>query len=121
VAKAGFTASALRRMESVHAPNACSKSIPNERFALELREVLATYSPYGDGLSFGQASTSGRPYVSPQFLTSIETEEPYDQLEFTGVRIDTGAKVSVRPAIGAKDTPPPGTSRNVCGSDPSAA
>ncbi|MFM9844642.1 MAG: hypothetical protein ACKVOI_16910 [Dongiaceae bacterium] len=65
------------------------------RFALELREVLATYSPYGDGLSFGQASTAGRPYASPQFLTSNETEEPYDQLEFTGGRIQPGASVAM--------------------------
>ena len=65
------------------------------RFALELREMIGTYSPYGDGLSFGQASTAGRPYVSPQFLTSNETEEPYDQLEFTGGRIEPGASASM--------------------------
>jgi hypothetical protein len=65
------------------------------RFALELREMVETYSPYGDGLSFGQASTAGRPYVSPQFLSSNETEEPYDQLEFSGGRIEPGATVSM--------------------------
>lgn len=65
------------------------------RFALELREVLATYSPYGDGLSFGQASSAGRPYVSPQFLASNETEEPYDQLEFSGGRIEPDASASM--------------------------
>jgi hypothetical protein len=65
------------------------------RFALELREMVETYSPYGDGLSFGQASTAGRPYFSPQFLSSNETEEPYDQLEFTGGRIEPGATVSM--------------------------
>ena len=65
------------------------------RFALELREVLATYSPYGDGLSFGQASTAGRPYVSPQFGATSEIEEPYDQLEFTGGHIQPGASVSM--------------------------
>jgi hypothetical protein len=65
------------------------------RFALELREMIGTYSPYGDGLSFGQASTAGRPYVSPQFLSSNETEEPYDQLEFTGGRIEPGASASM--------------------------
>jgi len=65
------------------------------RFALELREVLETYSPYGDGLSFGQASTAGRPYVSREFTTSNETEEPYDQLEFTGGRIEPGASATM--------------------------
>ncbi len=65
------------------------------RFALELREVLETYSPYGDGLSFGQGSIAGRPYVSPQFDVSNETEEPYDQLDFTDGRIEPGATVSM--------------------------
>jgi len=65
------------------------------RFAFELREVLETYSPYGDGLSFGQASTAGRPYVSREFTTSNETEEPYDQLEFTGGRIEPGASATM--------------------------
>jgi hypothetical protein len=64
-------------------------------FALELREVLETYSPYGDGLSFGQASTAGRPYVSREFTISTETEEPYDQLEFTGGRIEPGASATM--------------------------
>lgn len=65
------------------------------RFSLELREVVETYSPYGDGLSFGQASTAGRPYLSPQFGAASEIEEPYDQLEFSGGHILPGASVSM--------------------------
>jgi len=65
------------------------------RFALELREVLNSYSPYGDGLSFGQASTAGRPYRSAGFTGNTEVEEPYDSLEFSGGRIEPGASVSM--------------------------
>jgi hypothetical protein len=65
------------------------------RFSVELREVVETYSPYGDGLSFGQASTAGRPYFSPQFGAASEIEEPFDQLEFTGGRIQPGASVAM--------------------------
>ena len=65
------------------------------RFALELREVLNSYSPYGDGLSFGQASTAGRPYGSSGFTTNNEIEEPYDSLEFSGGRIEPGASASM--------------------------
>jgi hypothetical protein len=65
------------------------------RFALELREILDSYSPYGDGLSFGQASTAGRPYGSSGFTANTETEEPYDSLEYTGGRIVPGASASM--------------------------
>ena len=46
------------------------------RFALELREMVETYSPYGDGLSFGQASTAGRPYVSPSSSPATRPRSP---------------------------------------------
>lgn len=65
------------------------------RFQLEVREVLGSYSPYGDGLSFGQASTVGRPYTSSGFTTNTEIEEPYDSLEFSGGRIEPGDSVSM--------------------------
>jgi len=65
------------------------------RFALELREVLNSYSPYGDGLSFGQASTAGRPYGSSGFSANNEIEEPYDSLEYSGGRIEPGASASM--------------------------
>jgi hypothetical protein len=65
------------------------------RFALEVREVLGSYSPYGDGLSFGQASTVGRPYTSSGFATNTEIEEPYDSLEYSNGRIEPGSSVSM--------------------------
>jgi hypothetical protein len=65
------------------------------RFALEVREVLGAYSPYGDGLSFGQASTVGRPFMSSGFGGNTEIEEPYDSLEFSNGRIEPGASVTM--------------------------
>ncbi len=53
-------------------------------FEMELREVLAVHSPYGDGLSFGQASTVGRPFQSSVFAKNEEVEEPYDSVSFGG-------------------------------------
>ena len=60
-----------------------------------MREVLESYSPYGDGLSFGQASTAGRPYLSSGFTANTEVEEPYDSLSFSGGRIEPGGKVAM--------------------------
>jgi hypothetical protein len=65
------------------------------RFGHELREVLDSYSPYGDGLSFGQASQMGRPYASTGFTLSSEIQEPYDSLEFSGGRVDVGDSASM--------------------------
>jgi hypothetical protein len=51
-------------------------------FEMELRETLANRSPYGDGLSFGQASTIGRPFTSSNFALNHEVDEPYDSIAF---------------------------------------
>jgi hypothetical protein len=51
-------------------------------FNLELREFLDRESPFGDGLSFGQASKAGRPFGADRFAEVIETLEPYDGLQF---------------------------------------
>jgi len=53
-------------------------------FEMELRETLANQSPYGDGLSFGQASTVGRPFQSNLFSQNQEIDEPYDSVAFRG-------------------------------------
>ena len=54
------------------------------RFALELREMVwAPTAPMGTGSPSARPSTSGRPYTSPGFASSTETEEPYDSLEFS--------------------------------------
>ncbi len=55
---------------------------PWSMFNLELRELLDDPSPFGDGLSFGQASDAGRPFRSDRFAEVIETREPYDGVQF---------------------------------------
>ena len=57
-------------------------SQPWTLFTLELREKLGQESPFGDGLSFGQASEAGRPFFSDRFDTNLETREPYDGVQF---------------------------------------
>jgi hypothetical protein len=52
------------------------------QFDLELREFIEYPSPFGDGLSFGQASKAGRPFSADRFADNIETREPYDNVAF---------------------------------------
>ncbi len=48
------------------------------------------HSPYEDGLSFGQASQSGRPFVSDRYSAAIEHDEPYDGVSFSGGLVRPG-------------------------------
>ncbi len=64
------------------------------QFEMELRETLAHQSPYGDGLSFGQASMVGHPFTSGTFATNDETDEPYDSVAFRGGTVRPGETVS---------------------------
>jgi len=64
-------------------------------FTLELREFQDRYSPFGDGLSFGQASVAGRPFRSDGFSTVEEIEEPYDGISFMGGMIEPGGRVTL--------------------------
>ncbi len=68
-------------------------SQPWTLFSLELREKLLQESPFGDGLSFGQASEAGRPFVSDRFETNIETREPYDGVQFYDGVVEPGETV----------------------------
>jgi len=63
-------------------------------FEMELRETLEHQSPYGDGLSFGQASAVGRPFTSSGFGINRETEEPYDSVVFRDGTVRPGESVS---------------------------
>lgn len=63
-------------------------------FEMELRETLAHESPYGDGLSFGQGSTVGHPFVSSKFPTVNETDEPSDSVAFRDGTVHPGESVS---------------------------
>jgi len=65
-------------------------------FEMELREVLDQQSPYGDGLSFGQASVVGRPFISSVFPQVDEIDEPYDSLSFHGGIVRPGETVTFK-------------------------
>ena len=59
-------------------------------YNLELREIVTQHSPYEDGLSFGQASEAGRPFVSDRYSAVAEHDEPYDGVSFSGGLVRPG-------------------------------
>jgi hypothetical protein len=68
---------------------------PWSLFNLELREFFDRASPFGDGLSFGQASDSGRPFRSDRFAENIETREPFDGVQFADGLVEPGDTVAL--------------------------
>jgi hypothetical protein len=74
------------------------------QFDLELREFIDHPSPFGDGLSFGQASEAGRPFATDRFGDSIETREPYDAISFFDGSVEPGETVVVNVVV--TDTTP---------------
>jgi hypothetical protein len=74
------------------------------QFDLELREFVDYPSPFGDGLSFGQASKAGRPFLADGFADNIETREPYDSVAFVDGNIAPGETVVLRVVV--TDTTP---------------
>jgi hypothetical protein len=73
-------------------------------FNLELREIETHSSPFGDGLSFGQASHAGRPFGSDRFASVTDIQEPYDGVSFSEGMIAPGEEVTVSVVI--TDTTP---------------
>jgi hypothetical protein len=73
-------------------------------FNLELREFFDRESPFGDGLSFGQASEAGRPFRSDRFAETIETREPFDGVQFVDGLVGPGQTVTV--SVVVTDTTP---------------
>jgi len=73
-------------------------------FQVELRKQLDTPSPYGDGLSFGQGSSIGRPFASDTFAANDVTDEPYDAIVFRNGTVRVGERASLRFVI--TDTAP---------------
>ena len=67
---------------------------PWSLFNIELRELFGEPSPFGDGLSFGQATDAGRPFSSDRFAESLETREPFDGVQFYDGLVPPGATVT---------------------------
>jgi len=77
---------------------------PWSLFNLELREFLESASPFGDGLSFGQATEAGRPFSSDRFAESLETREPFDGVQFYSGLVPPDEAVAISVVI--TDTTP---------------
>ena len=77
---------------------------PWSLFNLELREILDFASPFGDGLSFGQATEAGRPFGSDRFAESLETREPFDGVQFYDGLVPPGEAVAL--SVVVTDTTP---------------
>lgn len=69
--------------------------LPWPIFNLELREFMNQSSPFGDGLSFGQATEAGRPFTSDVFVMNDDIGEPYDGLSFYDGMIMPGERVAL--------------------------
>jgi len=75
-------------------------------FDLELRERLRDHSPYEDGLSFGQGTIAGRPFLSDTFDYADEISEPFDKVSFSGGKVPPGGTVAFSVVI-TDSTPRP--------------
>jgi hypothetical protein len=107
----GMTAAFGNRIRSHHEVGfALTKIVHNgtgqiwTQFDLELREFVDYPSPFGDGLSFGQASMAGRPFTADGFADNIETREPYDSVAFIDGGIAPGGTVVL--SVVVTDTTP---------------
>ncbi len=102
VTVSGLTATFGNRIESHHVTGfALTKIVRNATprpwagFDLELQEVLGHNSTYYDGLSFGQATEMGRPFVSDRYVEVREIIEPFDGVSFSGAKVEPGESVTV--------------------------
>lgn len=77
---------------------------PWPAFSMELREFQDRASPFGDGLSFGQATEAGRPFRSDGFAVLEDIEEPYDGISFFDGLIEPGEQVTMTVVV--TDTTP---------------
>jgi hypothetical protein len=63
---------------------------------IELQSKLGQPSDHTDELSFGQGSTSGRPFTADAFVHVTLIDEPYDRIECDDGRVPPGGEVSLR-------------------------
>ena len=77
---------------------------PWSLFNLELRESIEQASPFGDGLSFGQASEAGRPFRSDRFAEVLETDRALRRRPVFGGLVAPGETVAV--SVVVTDTTP---------------
>lgn len=75
-------------------------------FEMELRETLERTSPYGDGLSFAQATPATRPFTADRFGSLRRVDEPIDAVEFADGLVRPGETVTVT-AVVTDYTPAP--------------
>lgn len=73
-------------------------------FDMELREFQDASSPFGDGLSFGQATEAGKPFLSDHYQQNQDVDEPYDGVSFFDGMVEPGGKATFRFVI--TDTTP---------------
>lgn len=64
-------------------------------YDIEMQKLLGTPSDIYDGLSFGQNSQAGRPFVSDMFTESVALDEPRDAITYYGGVVPPGGKVSM--------------------------
>lgn len=109
----GLTARFANRVGSHHLTGFALRKVAVNRtgfiwmsYNLELRQSEDEHSPYGDGLSFGQASDVWRPFASSVFLTSHTTDEPVDAVVFTDGQVEPGQSATFDLVI--TDTSPVG-------------
>jgi hypothetical protein len=69
---------------------------PWTSFEIELQSTLGTPSDYGDGLSFGQGSSAGRPFTASGFDQVTLIDEPYDRIEYDQGKVPTGSHATFR-------------------------
>jgi hypothetical protein len=73
-------------------------------FDMELREFQDSSSPFGDGLSFGQATEAGKPFQSDHYRQNQDVDEPYDGVSFFDGVVEPGGQATFRFVI--TDTTP---------------
>jgi hypothetical protein len=66
---------------------------------IELQSTLGTPSDYGDGLSFGQGSSAGRPFTATGFDQITLIDERHDRIEYDQGKVPVGSNATFRFAI----------------------